>query len=302
LRPQTERYMHHVNNNARALILLILLALIWGTSFILMKRGLEVFSAGELGSLRVAAASIFLLPVAVVKLKELYARHYFKLFASGMMGIFFPAFLFALAQTELESSVTGIMNSLTPICTLLIGVFFFQQKFRRASMLGIIIGLAGTVILILANSGWSIGGVNLFALLVIFACLFYATNVNYIKYKITDLGALTITSVSLLLIGPLALAYLFGFTDFTHKMETHKGAWTAFGYIMLLGFMSTSLATILFNKLVKITSPLYTSSVTYLIPLVAVLWGLFDGERLYAGHFAGMAAIIGGVYLANRKN
>jgi drug/metabolite transporter (DMT)-like permease len=294
--------MPQVNNNARALILLILLALIWGTSFILMKRGLEVFSAGELGSMRVAAASIFLLPLAVVKLKELYARHYLKLFASGMMGIFFPAFLFALAQTELESSVTGIMNSLTPICTLVIGVFFFQQKFRRASTLGIIIGLGGTVILILANSGGSIGGVNLFALLVIFACLFYATNVNYIKYKITDLGALTITSVSLLLIGPLALVYLFGFTDFTHKMETHQGAWTAFGYILLLGFMSTSLATILFNKLVKISSPLYTSSVTYLIPIVAVLWGLFDGERLYAGHFAGMAAIIGGVYLANRKN
>ena len=294
--------MPPANNNARALTLLILLALIWGTSFILMKRGLEVFSAGEVGSLRVAAASIFLLPLALIKLKELYMRHYLKLFASGMMGIFFPAFLFALAQTELESSVTGIMNSLTPICTLLIGVFFFQQKFRRQSLLGIIIGLAGTVILILANSGGSISGVNLFALLVIFACLFYATNVNYIKYKITDLGALTITSVSLMLIGPLALVFLFGFTEFTHKMETRDGAWTALGYILLLGFMSTSLATILFNKLVKITSPLYTSSVTYLIPIVAVLWGLFDGERLYAGHFAGMAAIIGGVYLANRKN
>src|SRR5688500_10225844 len=102
--------MPQVNNNARALTLLILLALIWGTSFILMKRGLEVFSAGELGSIHVAAASIFLLALVVVKLKELYARHYLKLFASGMMGIFFPAFLFALAQTELESSVTGIMN------------------------------------------------------------------------------------------------------------------------------------------------------------------------------------------------
>jgi drug/metabolite transporter (DMT)-like permease len=294
--------MPPVNNNARALTLLILLALIWGTSFILMKRGLEVFSAGELGSLRVAAASVFLLPLALARLKELYSRHYLKLFISGMMGIFFPAFLFALAQTELASSVTGIMNSLTPICTLLIGVFFFQQKFRRESILGIIIGLAGTIILILANSGGSVTGVNLFALLVIFACLFYATNLNYIKYKITDLGALTITSVSLMLIGPLAFVYLFGFTDFIYKMESHDGAWTAFSYILLLGFMSTSLATILFNKLVKISSPLYTSSVTYLIPVVAVLWGLFDGERLYLGHFAGMAAIIGGVYLANRKN
>ena len=290
-----------VNTNGRALILLILLALIWGTSFILMKRALEVFSAGELGSLRVTAASVFLLPLAFLKIRELQARHYLKLFISGMMGIFFPAFLFALAQTELESSVTGIMNSLTPICTLLIGVFFFQQQFRRQSIIGIVLGLAGTVILIAANARGSFGGVNLFALLVIMACIFYATNLNYIKYKITDLGALTITSVSLLLIGPLALIYLLAFTEFTHKMQTEDGAWVAFGYTLLLGFMSTSLATILFNKLVKISSPLYTSSVTYLIPVVAVLWGVFDGESLFPGHFAGMAAIIGGVYLANRK-
>jgi drug/metabolite transporter (DMT)-like permease len=223
------------------------------------------------------------------------------LFASGMMGIFFPAFLFALAQTQLESSVTGILNSLTPICTLLIGVLFFQQSFRRQSIIGIIIGLAGTVILILANSGGTITGVNFFGILVILACIFYATNLNYIKYKISDLKALTITSVSLMLIGPLAITYLFVFTEFTHKLKTTNGAWTAFGFILLLGFMSTSLATILFNKLVKISSPLYTSSVTYLIPIVAVLWGFSDNEQLFPGHFAGMAAIIAGVYLANRK-
>lgn len=291
----------NANANARALTLLILLALIWGTSFILMKKGLVVFSAGELGSLRVAAASIFLLPIALVKLRELRIRHYPMLLASGLMGIFFPAFLFALAQTRLASSVTGIMNSLTPIFTLLVGVFFFQQRFRKQSIMGILLGLAGSVILILANSGGKIENVNLFALLVILACIFYASNVNYIKYKITDLKALTITSISLLLIGPLALIYLLGFTDFTYKMQYADGAWTAFGFVILLGFMSTSLATILFNKLVKITSPLYTSSVTYLIPVVAVLWGLFDGEQLFVGHIIGMAAIIGGVFLANRK-
>lgn len=290
-----------VNSNGRALTLLIILALIWGTSFILMKRGLEVFSAGELGSIRVAAASIFLLPIALTKLKDLKAAHFAKLFASGMMGIFFPAFLFALAQTRLESSVTGIMNSLTPICTLLIGVGFFHQHFRRQSIIGIVIGFAGTIILILANTGGKIADINFFAVFVILACVFYATNLNFIKYQITDLKALTITSVSLMLIGPLAAIYLFGFTEFTDKLANHHKAWNALGYVLLLGFMSTSLATILFNKLVKISSPLYTSSVTYLIPVVAVLWGLFDGETLFFGHFAGMIAIVGGVYLANRK-
>jgi hypothetical protein len=131
--------------------------------------------------------------------------------------------------------------------------------------------------------------------------LCYASNLNFVKFSILDLPALTITSGSLLLIGPLAAIYLFAFTRFVEKLTTHEGAWTAFGYVALLGLMSTAVATILFNKLVKITSPLFTSSVTYLIPIVGVMWGVLDGEQLQAGHFIGMVAIIGGVYLANRR-
>lgn len=289
------------NNKAKAVTLLILLSLIWGTSFILMKRGLTVFSAGEVGSIRVVAAMLFLLPLALTKLQDLSGVQYGKLLASGLMGIFIPAFLFAAAQTRMESSVTGIMNSLTPICTLLIGIFFFGQAFRSQSLLGIIIGLVGTIILIFANYGGAISGFNSYAFLVIAACLLYGTNLNFIKYNVTELKALTITSVSILLISPLALLYLFGFTEFTTKLSTHPEAWKALSYLVLLGIMSTSVATILFNYLVKISTPLFTSSVTYLIPIVAVMWGLLDGEKLLPGHFIGMVAIIGGVYLANRK-
>lgn len=284
----------------KAIVLLILLSLIWGTSFILMKRGLTVYSPGEVGSIRVVAASIFLLPFALVRLKELTGTQFAKLFASGLMGIFFPAFLFATAQTRLESSVSGILNSLTPICTLIIGIVLFKQPFKSQSLLGIIIGLVGTIILIFANYGGAVGGLNLFAFLVIIACIFYAMNLNFVKYKITELRALTITSVSILLISPLALVYLLGFTDFTTKVS-QPDALPALGYIVLLGVMSTSVATILFNLLVKISNPLFTSSVTYIIPIVAVGWGLLDGEQLLLGHFIGMVAIIGGVYLANKK-
>lgn len=287
------------NNKAQAITLLIVLSLIWGTSFILMKRGLTAFTPGEVGSIRVVAAAIFLLPFALVRLKGLGSKHFLKLIGSGLMGVFFPAFLFAVAQTRLESSVTGIMNSLTPICTLLVGVFFFKQQFRPQSIVGIIIGLAGTVVLILSRAG-EIGTLNLFALLVIVACVLYAFNLNFIKFKIADLDALTITSVSVVLIGPIALIYLLGFTNFTAKLST-DGIWRPLGYLILLGLMSTSLATVLFNKLVKISSPLFTSSVTYIIPMVAVMWGLLDGEKLVPGHFIGMIAIVGGVYLANRK-
>lgn len=289
------------SQRGKAVILLILLSLIWGTSFILMKRGLMVFSPGEVGSIRVIAAAIFLLPFAIVRLNTLTGIHILKLLASGLMGIFFPAFLFATAQTGLDSSVSGILNSLTPICTLLIGVTLFKQPFRSQSLLGIIIGLIGTVILIFANYGGAVGGLNLFALLVIIACVFYAMNLNFVKYKISDLPALTITSVSILLISPAALSYLLTFTDFTTKVTTHPQALQALGYIILLGAMSTSVATILFNHLVKISNPLFTSSVTYIIPIVAVGWGLLDGEQLLIGHFIGMVAIIGGVYLANKK-
>ena len=288
------------NKKVHAFTLLILLSLIWGTSFILMKRGLAVFSPGEVGSIRVTAASIFLLPFALVRLKDLETHHYFKLLASGLMGVFIPAFLFAAAQTRLESSVTGVMNSLTPICTMIIGALVFQQQFKARSIVGIIIGLFGTVLLILSRAGGEIGTFNSYALLVIIACVLYAVNLNFIKFKIPELNALTITSVSVALIGPLALAYLLGFTDFSSKVSGEP-AWWALGYLILLGLMSTALATILFNKLVKISSPIFTSSVTYIIPLVAVMWGLLDGERLATGHFVGMVAIIGGVYLANRK-
>jgi drug/metabolite transporter (DMT)-like permease len=201
----------------------------------------------------------------------------------------------------MESSVAGIMNTLTPIFTMVIGAVVFKLRFKTMAIVGIMLGFAGGVILSISRSDGAVAGFNVFALLIVLACFCYGSNLNLIKFKISDLGSLTITSVSLLLIGPLAILYLFGFSDFTHKLTTQPDAWKAFGFIVLLGFMSTAVATILFNRLVKMSTALFASSVTYALPIVAVMWGLLDGERLGIGHFIGMAAIIGGVYLANRK-
>ncbi len=289
-------------NRGTAIFLLIVLSLIWGTSFILMKRGLLVFAPEEVGALRVSAAFIFLLPFALVKVKDVPKAQYWKLFASGMMGIFIPAFLFAIAQTHIDSSVAGIMNSLTPIFTLVIGAILFNQKLKMVSVIGFLLSLGGTVLLILSRSGGQLGGFNFFVLLIVIACVFYGCNVNFLKYQIqSSLGSMTITSVALLFIGPLAIVYLFSVTDFTTKLSESPGAWTAFGYIVFLGIMSTAIATLLFTKLIKISSPIFASSVTYIMPIVAVMWGVLDGERLYLGHYIGMIAVIGGVYLANRK-
>lgn len=290
------------NNRTTPILLFIILTLIWGTSFILIKQGLKVFSPDQVGALRVAAASLFLLPSAILKLRELHQHHYWKLFLSGMMGIFIPAFLFATAQTRMDSSVAGIINTMTPIFTMIIGAFIFKQHFKIIAIVGIVLGFAGATLLSLSRSGGSIQGVNMYALLIVIACFFYGANLNFIKFKIPDVKALTITSVSLLLIAPLAFIYLFGFTDFTTTLNTEPGAWKAFGFIVLLGCMSTAVATVLFNKMVKLSTPLFASSVTYVMPIVAVMWGVLDGELLSAGHFIGMAAIIGGVYLANKKS
>jgi drug/metabolite transporter (DMT)-like permease len=284
-----------------ALGLLLLLALIWGTSFILIKQGLKVFAPTELGALRVTAAFLFLLPIGIVKFKEIKPGDSLKLFASGLMGIFIPAFLFATAQTRLDSSVAGILNTLSPLFTMIMGVFFFQQRFKGSAIVGIIVGFGGTLVLMLSRSGGKIAGINYYALLIVLACLFYGTNLNWIKAKLLHLGSLTLTSVSLLFIGPLAMIFLFGFTDFTVKMQTNPDAWKALGFVVLLGCMSTSIATALFAKLVKLSTPLYASSVTYIMPIVSVMWGVLDGEQLAIGHFIGMAFIVGGVWLANRK-
>lgn len=289
------------SNRGNAIVLLIILTLIWGTSFILIKLGLKVFAPNEVGALRVTAAGLFLLPAALMRIKELTRDHYWKLFLSGMMGIFIPAFLFATAQTRMDSSVAGMLNTLTPIFTIIVGSVIFKQKFRTLAVIGILLGFVGAIVLMFARSGGELGSINVFALLIVIACTFYASNLNFIKYKITDLNALTITSVSVLLISPLAILYLFGFTGFTEKLNVMEGAWKACGFIVLLGVMSTAIATFLFNRLVKMSTPLFASSVTYLMPIVAVGWGLLDGEALGWGHFIGMVAVIGGVYLANRK-
>lgn len=177
----------------------------------------------------------------------------------------------------------------------------FSQRFRGYAILGTLLGFGGTVLLIMANSENSIGKFSGYALFVVAATILYGSNLNLIKFKIEHIRSLTITTVSVALIGPFALIYLLGFTEFLPKLLSVDGAWKAFGFVAVLGLMSTAVATVLFNKLVKTHSPLFASSVTYLIPIVAVMWGVLDGEHLYFGHYLGMVAIIGGVYLANRK-
>jgi drug/metabolite transporter (DMT)-like permease len=281
-------------------LLLLSLALIWGSSFILMKKGLEVFSAGEVGAVRIISAAAVLLPFSLPALKNLRRAHWKLLFLSGLVGSFLPAFLFATAQTQLSSSLTGILNALTPLFVLILGVFFFKQNLTRKNLAGITVGFGGSFLLVFSGSSdafWY--SINFFTLLVVLATVFYGTNLNLIKHYLQDLSPGVITSVSLLLVGPLALAYLFSMTDFTARFYNAAPALQSLSFILILGVIGTGFALVIFNKLVQLTTPVFTSTVTYLIPVVAVAWGLLDGEKILPSHLIGMVTIIFSIYIIN---
>lgn len=281
--------------------LLIFLSLIWGSSFILIKKSLLAYSAGEVGALRIATAALFLIPIALQNLAKVPRSQRWYLLCVGFVGSFLPAFFFAIAQTQLASGVTGILNALTPLFVVIMGALFFGLKFTRRNTIGLIISLTGTIALVMAGSGGSLGEINFYAFFVVLATICYGLNLNIIKSYLSNLKPVAITAISLLFVFPIALIYLLAFTGFTHKIQYTEGAWLALLFVSILGVIGTAAALIIFNRLVQLTTPMFASFVTYLIPIVAVIWGVIDGEALDTGHYLGMLAIITGVYIANQK-
>ena len=218
-----------------------------------------------------------------------------------MVGSFVPAFLFAIAQTNLESSITGVLNALTPLFVILTGFVFFSQTFGAKKISGMFLGFIGSACLVLAGSEFSGSDINYYAFYVILATIMYGVNLNVIKYYLKEVNSLAITSISLMFVGPFAVAILFFFTDyFSNVFVVQEVAFSTL-YILLLGVVGTAIALIIFNYLVKITDPVFTSSVTYIIPIVAVIWGLIDREILHPMDYFGIALILAGVWVANSK-
>ncbi|MDI9355670.1 MAG: DMT family transporter [Chitinophagaceae bacterium] len=286
-------------NSTKEWALFITLAIIWGTSFILIKHGLKVYTPIELGAIRITVAGFVLLPFALQHLKKFNITNLYLLFLVALLANVIPAILFSLAQTKLNSGIAGILNSLAPIFAILISYLFFHGKITIANIIGIVISFFGTIILVISRSTNSVS-INFYAFFIVLATLLYGINVNVIKTYLSHKKPFPISSVSLLLVLPVTISILFC-TDFFSKLKNTEGAWEALGFISLLGFMSTAIATILFNKLIQISTPLFSSSVTYLIPVVAVIWGFVDGETLTYIHLIGMVIIVGGVYIANKK-
>jgi drug/metabolite transporter (DMT)-like permease len=273
--------------------------LIWGTSFILIKKGLVVYSSDELGALRIAIAFLTLSPFAIIHLRKIEPHRWKYLAGSGILGNLLPAFLFAYAETRLASGLAGVLNSLTALFTLLIGAIFFSQSITWMRMLGIIIGIAGTAILIFSGNGSAELDNKYFGLYIVAATICYGGSVNIIKHKLQGMKPLVMSSIALLTVAPIAIGYLFT-TDVVDKLQHTPGAWEALMYIALLAVFSTAIGLVLFNKLIHMSTTLFASSSTYLIPIVALMWGVFDGETIQVWHYVGMLVILAGVFIVNR--
>ncbi len=281
---------------------LIFLSLIWGSSFILMKKGLRSYSHDQVAALRLFISFVAFIPFIIKNLKKLTKENFVSLLIIGFIGSGAPAFLFTKAQTQIDSSMAGILNSLTPLFTLIIGLVFYKSTAKLINAIGIILGLMGAMGLILqsVNGGVIAENINYYGLFVIVATICYGINVNQVRYKIKGLNGLEITSLAFIFVGPLAGFYL-AFSDFSYTLTT-KDNLLNLGYIGILAVVGTVLALVIFNTLIQHTSAIFGSSVTYIIPVFAILWGVFDGETLSILQFFWIALIIVGVYLVNKRS
>ena len=280
-------------------VILSFLVLTWGSSFILIKRGLEGYSPLQLALLRISITCIFLLPFAFKSIKKVTLKKFGLLAIVGIVGNGVPAFLFAQAETGIDSSFAGILNSLTPLFTLIVGLMFFQYKAKWYNVAGVIIGLAGTVGLMSISGNKTLEFNFNHGIYIIVATLMYAVNLNVIKRFLKETDAITITSFAFLAIGIPALCYLFFATDFVTVLQTNPKAVSSLGYISILGVFGTAIAVILYNMLIKTSGVLFAASVTYMMPIVAVFWGIEDGEPFEFIYLFWIMIILLGVFMVN---
>ena len=300
-----------MSQNSLKWFYLLILSLIWGSSFILIKKGLVGLTDYQLGSLRIVLTSIFLFSVGFKSIKQIEKSHWIWIIITGFTGTFFPSFLFAIAQNYIDSGITSVLNSTVPLNTLIVGALFFGIGVTRRQTLGVFIGLLGTILLIVSgflmvksetlvetgveSQNYAYGG------LIILATLGYAFNVNIIKKYLGNISALAVTTGNFLIIFLPALVVLY-FTGFFDTIFQDRDMQIAFGYVAILALFGTAIAKVLFNKLVQIASPVFASSVTYTMPIVAVMWGIVDGEQFGWLQIVAAGIILFGVYLSNRKN
>ena len=282
-------------------IYLGLLALIWGSSFILIKKGLVGLTALQVGSLRTVFAALFLILIGLRSLKHIKGGQWKWIAFSGFFGTFFPAYLFSFAETEIDSAIVSILNSTTPLLSMLLGIFIFEAPFIKRKFVGVLVGLAGTTALILSGAVVNPDQNYWYSLFVILASLFYGMNANVIKRHLQSIPALAITTGNFMVIFVPALIILASTGFFSAEVLTAPEVPLSLLYIAILGVIGTGAALIMFNKLIQISDPVFSTSVTYLVPIVALGWGILDGENFTLFQLLSGVVILVGVWIVNSR-
>ena len=280
-------------------ILFLSLCVIWGSSFFLMKEGMLQLTAYQVASIRMISAGIVLTPFVKRALQSIPKHQVGKVVLSGLLGSFFPAYLFCMAETKIDSALAGILNALTPLFTLLVGIFFFGLQARLIQIIGTLIGFIGLCMLMISGTGFQWGNIS-YSLLVLLATLLYGINVNMVGRYMQGVGALNIAALAfVLLIIPAGLILVS--TGFFQLNFSSKAVISSVGAASLLGIGGPAIASILFYMLVKRAGAVFASMVTYGIPFVAVAWGLLRNEHINAHQLFCLLIILVGVYLVNKK-
>tara|TARA_B100001287_G_scaffold71993_2_gene59516 strand:- start:224 stop:1111 length:888 start_codon:yes stop_codon:yes gene_type:complete len=291
-----------MNDIIRKWIFLILLSLIWGSSFILIKKGLIGLTPLQLGSFRIIISSVIIFIFGFKSLKGLNKKHWKWLTISGFLGSFFPSFLFAYAELEVDSAIASILNSLVPLNTLLLGYLFFKIKSNSFQVIGVIIGFIGALLLILEGYVMNTNNNYNYSILIILATLMYAANVNIIKRYLNDIRPLTITVANFTAIIIPSFAVLVYSGALNDSTISNSSFLPSLGFVIILSIFGTALAKIMFNTLIQISTPVFASSVTYLMPLVALGWGILDSEIFSINQGLASLLILCGIYLSNKRN
>ena len=291
--------MKNITNKYLPWLLLIGLAIIWGSSFIMIKKGLVGITPIQMASWRILVASLSLSPFAIIALKKNTTKNWGAIIATGFTGNLIPAFLFAYAQTNIASSLSAIINTLTPLFVIVIGIIFYSQKTHFKQMLGVVLGLIGSVVLIVFKSSSFELDLNLFAGLVIIAALFYGASANIIKYQLHNMNAIDASSLALLMVGPLA-GTIFYFSGGI-ELLLNPNVYESLIYTALVGVVSTGIGLVMFNKLIQSSPVVFASSVAFLIPIVAIFWGWIDDEKFGSIQGIGMGIVFAALFLMKSK-
>lgn len=275
------------------------LSLIWGSSFILMKAGMNALSPYQVATIRIFSAGIVLIPFARKAWKQVPKNKLLIVVLSGIIGSFFPAYLFCIAETKIDSSLAGILNALTPLFTILLGISFFQLKAGIPKIMGVLVGFAGLCLLMQQTGSVSFQNIS-FSLLVLLATAFYALNVNMVARYMQGVGSMNIASLAFVFLIVPTLVILY-FTGYFSLALTSKQVLLSTLAAAVLGIGGTAIASVFFYMLVKRAGTLFASMVTYGIPFIAVLWGLWYGEKISMIQLVSLAVILSGVYLVNKK-